>query len=429
MTNNPEQQKLQWLEEQRKQDQKQIAALTERLTDLAKRLDPDTLLKRVEWLEGERRDDKKTIATLTERLADSREQNDILTRRLNDLETGLTRLSAQLARYANIEGGLDNLRSEIARQIEAADQRRLESEREADRLRLVERDGINRALVDVKKATEPIIRLEQDLTARREEERRLARLLTDQAAQLDGLTRQYQDISTTLAKLEETSRAESRRNATIQTEVTEARRRVEEYIAKLEIIEDIARRNEARVTEMNAAETDRRMKQQAWMETQATLAAERERVFVDMRKRAEDMARLPEDLNRKIEQFAEVRRDMEKTVAGFQPILDRIERRINEAAEIQRLQEEQFRQEWTAFQAEDQKKWTTHMLLRDEQWRDHDRDYNRAIERLSTLEDSAVNLESRVTRLYQTDQMRLQNIFNFIREMLADYDTPLQKAK
>lgn len=429
MTNTPDQQKLQWLEEQRKQDQKQITALTERLTDLSKRLDPETILKRIEWLEGERRDDKKTIATLTERLADSREQNDALTRRLNDLETGLTRLSAQLARYANIESGLDNLRNEIARQIEAADQRRLEAEREAERLRLVERDGINRALADVKKATEPIIRLEQDLTARREEERRLARLITGQAAQIENLARQYQDIPTTLAKLEETSRAESRRNATIQTEVTEARRRVEEYIAKLEVIEDIARRNEAHVTEMNAAETDRRMKQQAWMETQATLATERERIFVEMRKRAEEMARLPEELNRKVEQFAEARRDMEKTVAGFQPILDRIERRINEAAEIQRLQEEQFRQEWTAFQAEDQKKWTTHMLLRDEQWRDHDRDYSKTLERLATLEDSAANIEARLTRLYQIDQIRLQNVFNLIREMLADYDITLQKAK
>ena len=49
---------------------------------------------------------------------------------------------------------------------------------------------------------------------------------------------------------------------------------------------------------------------------------------------------------------------VKRTQEAVDDLMLRVERRINEVAEVQRLAEEQFRQEWTTFKADDQKRWT-----------------------------------------------------------------------
>ena len=65
-----------------------------------------------------------------------------------------------------------------------------------------------RAMADVKKATEPIVRLEQEIVARREEERRLGRMIVDVQQTAENTAHGYQDISGVLSKLEESTRQE-----------------------------------------------------------------------------------------------------------------------------------------------------------------------------------------------------------------------------
>ncbi|MBI4316587.1 MAG: hypothetical protein HY679_11695, partial [Chloroflexi bacterium] len=108
---------------------------------------------------------------------------------------------------------------------------------------------------------------------------------------------------------------------------------------------------------------------------------------------------------------------------------ERIERRIAEAAEIQRLTDERFKQEWAAFLADEQKRWTTHMLLRDEQWRDHDRQSAKLAERVTVVEDEVPDLRETLRALQALDQARLQSLFNVVRELLAEYDQTLTKVR
>lgn len=422
-------QKLQWLEEQRNQDRQTIVRLNEQVKTLTQQMESTQLAKRLEWLESERRQDKKTIAALQERLGFAEEGNEKLVKRLGESELTLTRISSQLAKFSDLDTLFNNLRIEFNRNIEAVEHRRIEAEREYERVRQVERDNLNRALNEAKRASEPMARLDQEMTARREEERRLARMIGQVQADIENVGAQIEEVPAAVTRLEEAVRQETRRNANTATEASEVRRRMEEYISKLEVLEDLARRNDTKVQEMLALETDRRVSQQSWMEQQAIQSAERDRLWRSLEERAELMSTLPDEIARRMEQYAELHRATEKTVESFQGTLDRIERRLSEAAEIQRLQEEQFRQEWTSFLADDQKKWTTHMLLRDEQWREHDRDYQKTRDALATIDDELKDLNAAFTRFQQIDQVRLQNLFNLMREMLSDYDTTLQKVR
>ena len=59
--------------------------------------------------------------------------------------------------------------------------------------------------------------------------------------------------------------------------------------------------------------------------------------------------------------------------------------------------------EFAAFLADDQKCWTTHMLLRDEQWREHDRLNEKQLERTEALEEQMLEVNDAVQHLLLAD--------------------------
>ena len=222
---------------------------------------------------------------------------------------------------------------------------------------------------------------------------------------------------------------DAKRVVDVQAELPELRKRGDENKTKLEILEDLVRRNDVRVGEILSLENDRKLSQMAWMETQAVASAERERAWNDLKQRADAVVRDTEDFSRRMETYSETHRQMKKAIEDYYANVERTDRRISEAAEIQRLSEERFRQEWNAFLADEQKRWTTHMLLRDEQWREHDRHSGKMTDRLAAIEEQLPDFRETIRGIQAIDQARMQAIFNLVRELVAEYDQTLTKVR
>jgi len=186
---------------------------------------------------------------------------------------------------------------------------------------------------------------------------------------------------------------------------------------------------EARVTEVVQAEGDRRTQQIAFIEHQEVVNAERERQWAEWQTRLDALRGEAEDFARQMEGYGENYRTVKKTVEGFQTVLDRLERRINEAGEMQRLAEDRFRQEWAAFQADEQKRWTTHMLSRDEQWRESDRHFQKLVERMAAVEEQMIEVQEVVRDLPETDQRRLESLLALIREWVAEHEQSFAQVR
>ncbi|MBI5829439.1 MAG: hypothetical protein HZB20_07845 [Chloroflexi bacterium] len=392
-------------------------------------MDIDQLTQTVDWLDKERQKDQQKLAVFNERLATLANENTALQQRIKELESDLTKAMTIAGRVTAVNTMLDQVRADVNKQIETLEARRAEADREQDRLRQVEREAANRELGKMQKTLDAVPRLEQDMAGRKEEERRVSKLLTDlQTKVSDALRRDDERIRATAA-LEEGRRQDAKRVTDLQAEVPDLRKKADEHRTKLEILEDLVRRNDVKVGEMLTLENDRRLSQMAWMETQAMTTAERDRAWADLRQRAEAVIRDTEDFSRRMETYSETHRQMKKAIEESYVNFERIERRIAEAAEIQRLTDERFRQEWAAFLADEQKRWTTHMLLRDEQWRDHDRQSAKLAERVTVVEDEVPDLRETLRALQALDQARLQSLFNVVRELLAEYDQTLTKVR
>ncbi|MBI4632058.1 MAG: hypothetical protein HY740_10160 [Chloroflexi bacterium] len=398
----------------------------------------------VDFLDKERQKQQQQLATLTERLNALTSENTTLTQRLREMESEVTKAVTLAARITSFETTFEQIRGEIVKQIDLMEKRHSESEREQDRYRTTEREGMNKMLVDTRKMLDAVPKIEQDLLARKDEESRIAKLLAELNQKITDAARKDEERTRQMVSFEESRRQDNKRVTDLQTEATELRKRNDENRAKIEIMEDLARRNDTRVSELMLAENDRRMSQMAWMENQAVAGAERDRTWNELKTKMDTVLQSAEDFSRRMDTYSETHRQMKKLIEEFYVNIERIDRRINEAAEVQRLGEERFRQEWNAFLADEQKRWTqewnafladeqkrwtTHMLLRDEQWRDHDRQAAKSEERLVSNEDRLNDIAEILRTMLAHDQTRMQAIYNVIRDALSEYEQTLTKVR
>jgi hypothetical protein len=69
------------------------------------------------------------------------------------------------------------------------------------------------------------------------------------------------------------------------------------------------------------------------------------------------------------------------------------------------------------------------MLLRDEQWREHDRLYAKHVERTSEYDEQIAELAASLRQVQALDASRMQTLLNVVREIAAEYDPSYTKMR
>jgi hypothetical protein len=95
---------------------------------------------------------------------------------------------------------------------------------------------------------------------------------------------------------------------------------------------------------------------------------------------------------------------------------------------MQRLTEDRFRQDWVAFRADDQKRWTNYALVQEEQQREITRSFERYSERIVALEDMTQEVQDIVQQVKEESQKRLQNLLAMAHEWVEQYDRVFGRA-
>ena len=191
---------------------------------------------------------------------------------------------------------------------------------------------------------------------------------------------------------------------------------------KQEALEAMVLRNERRILEVQSAERDRREEMQQFIDQQTLLIQQRDQQVAELSK---SFGAYDEDMRRYIERFeswAETHRQMKKIIDDFERISERLGRRINEVAEMQRLSEERFRQEWNDWIADDQKRWKQFTLTNDEAWRNHDKQLEQYRQTLETTQAAIEPIKSSIDRMWQLERARADLYRERYQAMLLEYD-------
>ncbi|MEJ2759571.1 MAG: hypothetical protein P8046_13905 [Anaerolineales bacterium] len=176
---------------------------------------------------------------------------------------------------------------------------------------------------------------------------------------------------------------------------------------------------DVRINELIAAESERQQGQRSFIDEITMAQHEVERSFQEWTKRFDDIEKRAETLTTALQTYTEVERSLRKAQEEFDEISEKLSRRIHEITEMQRLGEERFRQEWTTFKSDDQKRWVNYTLTQEEQVKENIRRFERLTERTTTLEEIHQDLQDTVQHSNEQIESLMQNLLGVFREWLT----------
>ncbi|HEY3344337.1 MAG TPA: hypothetical protein VGJ97_05390 [Anaerolineaceae bacterium] len=385
-------------------------------------MDLDQIVKRLEWFEDERRRDKAAIASLEERVLSVEGSVPALHQQIKELAGEVARLAAALARFDQIESSLVQIRVDFNRNVEAIEKIRTEHDRETEKIRRVELEGINKSIGEVRKGLEPIPELKKTVQARMEEEFRLSRLIEESERKILEVRRSDDEYKRSQRLIEERQGGDSKRLADMLGEVSALRKRVDEFRGKVDLTADQNRKIDARLGELFNSESERRQAQASFLEKHALIQVERERTWKEWLVRFEAVEKEAAGLDNQLQALETTNRSVKRSQEALDEVTQRIDRRINEITEMQRLTEDRFRQDWTAFKADDQKRWTNYTIGHEEQQRETARQFEKIGERFIVIEDAAQELQEAIQQITEETQKRLQALVNLAHDYVSTYE-------
>ena len=385
-------------------------------------MDQTQLEKRVAWLDDEHRKDKNLIAMLEERI-NALESRIVSTEQKNkELSGETTRLSSVLARMDGFDASIEQHRVEFNKMFK---KQAVQSDQRVDEITTLLRAEIHAfdaSLSDVRKSTEPISGLRSEIQARIQEEDRLSHLISGLQQEINELRRNEEEQSRIYRLIEDGRRQDVKRLTDIQGEITAVRKRSDEQRGRIDIVESNHRKIETRINELLAVERDRRDAQAAFLEKQSLAEVERERTWKDWKARFEMIEKQSVNLESQLQILDSTHLAIKRMQDGVDELIARVERRINEIVEMQRLAEERFRQEWATFKADDQKRWTNYTLSQEEQRTETGRRFDRVADRVTFLEDSLQELQDLSQQNSELTIKRLQSMLSVAHEWVSDFE-------
>jgi chromosome segregation ATPase len=355
----------------------------------------------IEWLDEERRRDKATIARLEEKLLQQQEFLEGLTRKLGGVENDQTSLRGMFLPVGRDVDLLELIRIEMRQNMDGLEARRVAAERESDRRAEILRENLTRPLRDMADRMDELESALGEMPAQRVERDRIINVLNGLQQRVEEISKRLEEPERRITFLEEQRRQDSRRLSELQSEVPETKKQLDALRPKVELLEELTVRNEKRIGELQGAERERREAVQQFMDQQTLLVQQRDQRMEEVNRQ---LGRYDEEMKRNMERFeswSEAYRQMKKLIEDFERLGDRLDRRINELAEMQRLSEERFRTEWNAWTSDDQKRWKSFTLTNDETWRQHDKDFELLSKRVGELGGHLAPMVDSLERLWR----------------------------
>jgi chromosome segregation ATPase len=392
-------------------------------------MDLTELTKRLEFLEKERRKDKAEITSLTEKLSGYESALTLISQQMKDVGSDMTRLSSTAARLEQFDALVTQNRAEFNKAIEDMEKRREKSERDVDKRRRLEIDGINKSLADLNKSLEGVAELRKSLQARVDEDLRLSRLLGETQHQMEDFTRAHEDSKRSQRAIEDNRKQDVKRLADMQGELASMRKRTDETRERTDLNTDTLKMLDARINELLSTEADRRQAQNAFIEQQNLAQVERDRAWKDWTVRFDTFNKQTGNLDAQLTALEETHRAVKRAQETHDELNQRMERRINEITEMQRLAEDRFRQEWVTFKADDQKRWTNYSLAQDEITRDLRAQLDKLSEHATALDDNTQTLRDLLEQTSGATETQMQELMNWAHEWLSSYERIMGHAR
>lgn len=381
-------------------------------------MEKEQLEQKVEWLDAEHRKALDTIAALEKRLAAIEKTQTKRESSSKTLATYKARLDAFDASVADIEKQIKAQQAGNKKEIQTVDKQA----KQLEKTFLQENKGFSKIMEDFRSEAGQLQALHKNINDHGEKIRQAE-------GRLESLTESIQDVITGEQKrtqlaqsLEQSSREDTQRLAEMHAEVAALLTRLESAAKQTEGIRLSQNKVEKRVDEMSAAEAERKKAHDDFLTKAALVQTDWQHKWNEWGKRFEAIERQSGEVAERLKEFDNTEVALKRAQRAFDELVEKISRRVNELSEIQRLGDQRFRQEWSTYQADAQKRWSNFTLTHEEQQREGTRQQEKLTVQMAQLGDGLRDVQDTLQHLSEQSERNLQNLLEMARDSLAEHE-------
>jgi chromosome segregation ATPase len=183
------------------------------------------------------------------------------------------------------------------------------------------------------------------------------------------------------------------------------------------------------MNELVTVEGERRDVLNSFLDKQSTAQVDRDRLWKEWQSRFDTIEKQAVDIESQLISLDTTHREVKRTQKVLEELTQRVERRISEITEIQRLSEDRFRQEWVSFKGDDQKRWTNYTLTQEEQRNEATRQYDKLADQTTHLEDGLQEMNDMLQQANELVEKRLQAILAMAHDWVTTYERTMGHSR
>ena len=391
-------------------------------------MDFEQITKRLEWLDDQERKSKASVSEVEKRLTALESSLNAISKQIKTLTKEFSDLGTAAARLNQFDQILSKQRTELNKSLEEIEKNAQRREREASQQRQLELKEINASINGLRSEFDPESTKKQ-LKDQGLEGKRLSLAVQDMQQKVEDALKQISEDLGVSKEIGENNRQNLKRITDLQAETTAIRKHTDEVREKTTLHSDNIRNLENRITELMESETSRKEAQTAFLSDQALAQVERDRAWKEWQTKYETFKKQAENMELQVTALDDMIRAAKRSQDAYNDLNQKLERRIAEISELQRLGEDRSRQEWVAFKADEQKRWTSHSLSLEEAMRDMRKDLDKLEGRVTQLDDSSQTLQDQMHQTASTTEQQLQELMNVSHEWLTAYERIMGHSK
>ncbi len=392
-------------------------------------MDFEQIVKRLQWLDEEHRKDKAAIIALEERIVSFEGNIELVKQQIKPLDKQIAGLSSTTARIDQFDKVVANQREEMKKALDEIEKKFQAREIVITKQHQKDLEPFPKEIDELRQALTPIPPLQRDIKARIAEEARLHTEINELKPPIDEAKRAAEEVARVQRSYEENRKQDIKRVADLQGELVAMRSRIEEAKSKADLTADSFKNIDNRINEVMLSEAERKAAQTAFIEKQSIVQFDRERTLKEWQEKSNEFQKQVKILETQSLALEDTLRAAKKAQETYNELNTKLERRINEVTEMQRLAEDRLRQEWVTFKADDQKRWTGYTLSQDEGTKDVRRAVQKLDERIAPLNESIQTLQDQLHQTADATEQQLQELMNVAHEWLSAYERIMGHGK
>ncbi len=372
-------------------------------------MDLEKALQKINDLESEIAVLKKALTSQTSKTNNLDEKVNSFLTTSRDQKKELERISAFVGNLPQFDVTIAKMRVDFNKKIEDTEKNMAANEKVKENLRRDEMKALNNSLEknkqEVLKEFDQKLKLHLDETARMVQKYREMEISVGQKIQTD------EELRSSLALLTGEFNQYKKKVENFTADIDIYKKRQDEIRVKQDAILDDLRNNDARIEEIVNSETERKQSFLNYVEQNTINQRDRERTWSEWQQQFDESIKqiyrlLPELQNQQLE--------LTKSKTTFDEVTQRFERRINEITELYRMLDEKFRQEWSTYKSDSDKKWSNVSIVFDEKQNGFTEQLDKVKERLLVVEDNTHEIQEVLLLMSKEIQKGMQGLMNMV---------------